>query len=93
MVGEPAPTDKISRYKGRVSADNIQIGQIVDRTLTHPTQQSDLIRVALTRHDIGQHSQRVKNLSPGPRIGVGGQYPKGQGRMEKAEGKKANIFT
>ncbi|MCY7382890.1 MAG: hypothetical protein LH628_10005 [Microcoleus sp. CAN_BIN18] len=46
--------------------DNIQIGRIVDRTLTPPAQQSDLIGVALTRHDIGQHSQRVKKLTSWP---------------------------
>ncbi len=38
----------------------------MDRTLTRPTQQSDLIGVALTGHDIGQHSQPVKNLTPEP---------------------------
>ncbi|MDP8932983.1 MAG: hypothetical protein M3N42_02290 [Cyanobacteriota bacterium] len=43
---------------------NIQIRQKIDRTLTRPTQQSYLIRVALTGLDIGQHPQRVKNLTP-----------------------------
>ncbi|MBE9187040.1 hypothetical protein IQ270_20870 [Microcoleus sp. LEGE 07076] len=49
---------------GRASADYIEIGQIVDRTLTRPTQQSDSIGVSPTGHDIEQHSQGVKNLTP-----------------------------
>ncbi|MBD0339797.1 MAG: hypothetical protein ICV61_02540 [Microcoleus sp. Co-bin12] len=51
---------------------NIQIGQTIERTLTRPTQQSDLIRAALTGLDIGQHSQRVKNLTPQPYARGGG---------------------
>jgi hypothetical protein len=47
-----------------VRVHNIQIGQTIERTLTRPTQQPDLIRVALTGRDIGQHSQRMKNLTP-----------------------------
>jgi hypothetical protein len=69
-----------------VRVQNIQIGQTIDRTLTRPTQQSDLIRAAVTGLDIGQHSQRVKNLTPQPYARGGGLVP--EGRRQKAEGRR-----
>ena len=66
---------------------NIQIGQTIDRTLTRPTQQSDLIRAALTRLHIGQHSQRVKNLTPQPYARAGGASTRGQ----KAKGRRQKV--
>ena len=66
---------------------NIQIGQIIDRTLTPPTQQSDLIRVTLTGLDIGLHSQRVKNLIPQPYARAGGASTRG----EKAKGRRQKV--
>ncbi len=68
---------------------NIQIGQTIERTLTCPTQQSDLIRAALTRLDIGQYSQRVKNLTLEPYARAGGLVPKG--RRQKAEGRRQKV--
>ena len=65
-------------------------------TLTRPIQQSDLIRAALTRLEIGQHSQRVKNLTPRPYARGGGASTRGEkakGRRQKAEGKNADFFT
>ena len=56
-------------------------------TLTRPTQQSDLIRAALTRLDIGQHSQRVKNLTPQPYARAGGASTP----REKAKGKRQKV--
>ena len=75
---------------------NIQIGQTIDRTLTRPTQQSDVIRAALTGLDMGQHSQRVKNLTPQPYARAGGASTRGEkakGRRQKAEGKNTDFFT
>ena len=76
---------------------NIQLGQTIECTLTRPTQQqSDLIRAALTRLDIGQHSQRVKNLTPQPYARGGGASTRGEkakGKRQKAEGKNADCFT
>ena len=69
---------------------NIQIGQTIDRTLTRPTQQSDLIRAALTRLDIGQPSQRVKNLTPQPYARAGGGLVP-EGRRQKAEGRRQKV--
>ena len=66
---------------------NIQIGQTIERTLTRPTQQSDLMRAALTRLDIGQHYQRVKNLTPSPMLGVEGASTGG----EKAKGRRQKV--
>jgi hypothetical protein len=70
-----------------VKVHNIQIGQRIDRTLTRPTQQSDLIRAALTGLDIGQHSQQVKNLTPQPYARGGGASTRG----EKAKGRRQKV--
>ena len=68
---------------------NIQIGQTIERTLTRPTQQSDLIRGTLTRLEIGQHSPRVKNLTPQPYARAGGLAP--EGRRQNAEGRRQKV--
>ena len=71
---------------------NIQIGQTIDRTLTRPAQQSDLIRTALTRLDIGQHSQRVKNLTPQPYARAGGTSTRGEKAKDRRQKVKMLIF-
>jgi hypothetical protein len=70
-----------------VRVHNIQIGQTIERTLTSPIQQSDLIRAALTRLNIGQHSQRVKNLTPHPYARGGGASTRG----DKAKGRRQKV--
>jgi len=71
-----------------VRVHNIQLGQTIECTLTRPTQQqSDLIRAALTRLDIGQHSQRVKNLTPQPYARARGASTRG----EKAKGRRQKV--
>jgi len=70
-----------------VRVHNIQIRQTIERTLTRPTQQSDLIRATLTRLDIGQHSQRVKNLTPQPYARAGGAST----LAEKAKGRRQKV--